>query len=261
VIPAGGGLWAIAVSALVRTVTNFWFLATRHGPFLGRLFRGGRGEGGMSWRTEIWPLQWRIGIQGGVSWFHYSLFVPVLFYYAGPVEAGRFGMTWQIVSTLQVAAYAWVQTRIPEMGMHAARRDFESLDRLWRGGITFALGALVVGSFAFEVAVVAVRAWLPSIGDRLLTPEETAILSAGRILFLGVLGIAAYVRAHRIEPFAPMMLSVSLLQGCFAWVVGMRYGAAGQAWSMLAIYVLVAVPWAIHIYTRTRRQEQVIRSQ
>lgn len=257
VIPVGGGLWAVAASAVVRAGSNLAFLAVAHGAFLGGLLRSAGDARGMNWRSEIWPLQWRIGIQGGVSWFHYSLFVPVLFYYAGPAEAGRFGMTWQIVTTLQVAAYAWVQTRIPEMGIHAARRDYASLDALWRRGLGFALAALVAGSVAFEIAVVAIGAFLPELGARLLDAQTTAILSAGRILFLGVLGIAAYVRAHRIEPFAPMMLSVSLLQGCFAWVAGMRYGAAGQAWSMLAVYLVVAVPWAIYIHGRTRREERV----
>ena len=53
-----------------------------------------------------------------------------------------------------------------------------------------------------------------------------------------------------------MMLSVSLLQGCFAWIAGMHYGAPGQAVSIVAIYTFVAVPWATYIYRRTRRQEQ-----
>ena len=90
----------------MRLGSNVVYLAHSHGNFLRDLLTVEPGEGRMRWRTEIWPLQWRIGVQGALSWFHLSLFVPVLFYYHGPGEAGQFGMTWHIVALLQVAATA-----------------------------------------------------------------------------------------------------------------------------------------------------------
>jgi hypothetical protein len=262
VMPAAGSLWALTASAAARLASNVVFLAGINGGFLRDLFdagaHGGGGEAGIDWRTELWPLQWRIALQGAVSWFHSSLFVPVLFYYRGPEVAGRFGMTWSVILVFQTAAYAWVQTRIPEMGMLVARRDTESLDRLWHRSVTLSVAVLVAAAAAFDVALLLLGRFAPEIAARLLDPATTSMLFAGRIAFQVVLGIAAYVRAHKIEPFAPMMVSVSLLYGVFAWLTGWRVGAIGQAAAYLAVSAVVALPWSLLILRRARRERDAV---
>ena len=253
VIPAGGGLWAIAASASVRLLSNAIFLLGPNREFLRDLLRKTSEAAGMSWREEVWPLQWRIGVQGAVSWFHYSAFVPILFHFHGPDTAGRFGMTWQIINVLQVGAFAWVHTRMPEMGIHVARRDFGALDALWRKAVGFSLGVLILGAIAFEVALLAIPHFLPHVAGRLLGPESTAILLLGRLASQIVLGAAAYVRAHKIEPFAPMMVTVSLLQGAAGWLMAQRYGSSGVAVSYAAISIAIALPWGLRVLARTRR--------
>ncbi len=256
VIPTGGSLWAVVASAGVRLASNLVFLASYRG-FLLDLLRADEDGEAMNWRTELWPLQWRIGVQGAASWFHFSLFVPVLFHYRGTTMAGQFGMTLQIVSVLQVAAYAWVQTRAAEMAIHTARRNYQELEALWRRGLVMSVAVMVAAAVGFELCLLALNRFAPSIAVRMLDGPTTAVLLAGRVVFVVILASTVYVRAHRIEPYAPMMVSVSLLQGGVAWFAGVRYGAMGQAVGALAVYLLVGLPWAMQILARTRRDERV----
>jgi hypothetical protein len=89
------------------------------------------GRGGHPLAMEIWPMQWRIALVGLFSYFEFSLYTPVMFYYHGPILAGQMGMTWTLLMAVQAAALSWVQSRAPRFGMLAAVRDFRELDRIF----------------------------------------------------------------------------------------------------------------------------------
>src|SRR6266571_3827734 len=57
------------------------------------LLRKPVGEGAVSWRAEVWPFQWRIGVSWVCAYFTIQVITPVLFAYRGPAEAGQFGMS------------------------------------------------------------------------------------------------------------------------------------------------------------------------
>src|SRR5439155_906600 len=88
----------------------------------------------INWREEIWPMQWRLGVQGLVSYFACSLSTPVVFYYHDAEKAGRVGMTWQVVSGLQALALTWIQVFVPRFGRLIAYNQFGVVAReaLWR---------------------------------------------------------------------------------------------------------------------------------
>ena len=75
-------------------------------------------------------------------------------------------------------------------------------------------------------------------------------------LFLGAITLmqisqaqAAYLRAHKREPFLIVSLSLGILTGAAVILLGWKYGAAGMAAGFLAVVALVGIPlgtWILH---------------
>ena len=59
----GWELWSLVVAVLVRLVGDMWLLAVSYREFF-RSLRQVVEPGNLSWRNEILPLQWRMGLRG-----------------------------------------------------------------------------------------------------------------------------------------------------------------------------------------------------
>ena len=108
-ITSGGGLWATVSAAGISVITAAYFLLWRYRKFFKPFFKRNHGKK-ISWKHELWPMQWRLAMQGIVGYFMFSFFAPVIFYYHGAVEAGKIGLTWQVVGALQLLALSWVRS-------------------------------------------------------------------------------------------------------------------------------------------------------
>ncbi|MEX2286480.1 MAG: hypothetical protein WD648_05270 [Planctomycetaceae bacterium] len=269
-IPLGANLWsAVAVAA----VKLFWeaALVVRFRRFFDPFRRRPAAEI-MQWRDEIWPLQWRMGIQGVLSALAASLMTLVIFHYHGPAAAGRMGMTWNAcLMALQYSAIAWVWTRAPQFGMLVSRRDFGELDRVFNRvtavslALLAAAGALFVGGVWLLDAMAYGDGWTDRLPDvvrrlaallapRLLPPLPTLLLTAGVVLTHIPISLTIYLRAHKRDPLIALSVFSSAAIASLVWFLGSRIGALGAAAGYLAIIALVSVPGSIVVFLRCRRE-------
>jgi hypothetical protein len=247
---AGLGLWALPASGVCLAVRDVWLLA-RHRHFLAPFVHVPPGPL-VDWSAEVWPMQWRLGLQGLSQYGSTLIFTPVLIYYHSAADAGRFGMTWTAVIGLQTVALAWIQTRTPALGHLAARGDVAGFERLWRHAAIRSVAALL----AAGAALCALIAWLAATGrpfaDRLLPPALAAALVAGVCCSQVVQCLAAYLRATRRELLLPVGVVSSVVAGTVGWVLGRRLGAPGVVAAYTGAMGLVALPMAVAIWGRHR---------
>jgi len=78
-LAAGAGLWVVAGALAVKAAATLFFLAGKYRRFF-RSLLAGTGQERIRWRQEVWPMQWRLGVQGLVNYLLYSLFTPVMFH-------------------------------------------------------------------------------------------------------------------------------------------------------------------------------------
>ncbi len=107
-------------------VGSAWLLGTHRRLFSDLLRTQG---GGISWRKEVWPFQWRIAVSWISSYFTFHLFIPVLFSSRGPAAAGQMGMSLTLATAVFFVATSLVTTRMPRFGELIAARDFTSSTR------------------------------------------------------------------------------------------------------------------------------------
>jgi O-antigen/teichoic acid export membrane protein len=251
-LASGAGLWSVAALIGSQAAITMYYLGILQRSFFLPFWYQPSGPR-IDWRVEVWPMQWRLAVQGVVNYFVYSLYTPVVFHYHGAVEAGRFGMTWQVFTVLQVLGLAWVQTRVPRFGMLIARRDFAGLDILWRHTAQLAMGVFALGMGAFLLFQIILNHFDLEFGRRLLGTEITALLLPTGLLAMWVQCAASYWRAHKAEPLGFSAAIPGLINGALVWWLGMNYGAGGAIAAYLIMLFLISTPLALYLKQKVTR--------
>ncbi len=245
-----GGLWAVVGSLGVGLLCTLFLTGYSYRRLFVSLLTAPSGRR-IQWRSEIWPMQWRVGLSSAVSYLGFGIFVPIAFHYQGPVMAGRMGMTLQAVGSLHQAAMAWVTTKVPTYGIMIKNKLFENLDALWFRCSAISVGLMAAGSLVAWFLVFALDAWNVSVAQRLLPVLPTGLFLAGATIFQITQCQSAYLRAHRQEPMATMNVTTALVTGLLAWLLGSRFGPVAVGGVYLAVSG-VTVVWGSLIWARCR---------
>lgn len=254
----GAGLWAIVAAALVRLMWDLWLTCIAYRAFFRSLWSQSTDTADLAWRDEVWPLQWRMGTRAIVGYFALNLFTPVIFYYHGPIEAGRMGMTWTALIALEGAAFAWVHTRTAMFGVLASRREFTELDRVFMRLTAISCAMLVVGSLAFCGAVATLSAmpvdFAQKISGRLLPLGPTMLFCAALCLFHIPKCQSVYILAHKRDPLLIPGLVLTGIIAMAVWWGGAQFGAWGESAAYLAVIGLLYLPTWSWIWLRFRQE-------
>jgi O-antigen/teichoic acid export membrane protein len=246
----GAGLWAAVVAAAISLLRDLYLLLVRYRGFFEPFTR--RPESArIDWQKEIWPRQWRLAASGLFAYFAFSLFVPVLFHYHGPVVAGQMGMTWALVTALQGIAMAWLQPKVPVFGMLIAQREYAALDRLFFRTSAITLLIMSVAAAALWAVVLWLSLTEHELRQRILAPLPTGLFFVAAVIVQVSVCLSAYLRAHNQEPLMPFSIFFGASVGLLVWLLGSRFAATGAAAGYL-IAVTVAVAWQFRIWARCR---------
>lgn len=255
-IAGGLGLWAVVGAATVRLAMDVWLLLGRYAGFFGSLHSSDKSA--LPWREEIWPLQWRLGVQSIVTYFSLNMFTAVMFEYHDDGVAGRMGMTWSILTTVQTAAFAWVETRRPLFGGLIAGRKYTRLDEVFRRLTVISTAVLAAGCLAFLAGLVVIDQldfWITQrLSERLLGLLPTALLSLAVLVLQIGRCQSIYVRAHKQDPFLIPSLVANLVNIALIWQLGKHYGPTGAAAGFLVTVVAIILPWWWRIWSVSRRR-------
>ena len=261
VIVLHGGLYAAFAVNLGVLGISWGYLMTRRPELVklawkglfGAKRRGGEEQSGLSWWSEIWPMQWRMAVSSGAAYFFFQLFNPVLFHFHGPIVAGQMGMTLTAANALLAGSMTVVNAKTPEFGKLIAVRDWQGLDRLFFRVIRHALLLVLVGAVVGFIAIWFLQAQF-TIGNRFIPAGEAALLF-GTACFQAAAGaFANYLRAHKKEPLMRMTIIASILQGAATWYLGKHYGVPGVTAGFFAITAFFVFPYVLFVWKRCRRE-------
>jgi O-antigen/teichoic acid export membrane protein len=251
-ISTGAGLWSLPISNAVSLLVSTGLLLHRYGRFFESLLRiEPSGKNLISWRQELWPMQWRIAVSWLAGYCYFSLFVPVLFKYQGPVVAGQMGMSWNVISAMITIPGMFIQTKVPSFGMLIAKRQWRDLDRLaFRTGISAFL-VMLLGALSLFMIIWWLNVEHFALARRFLPLLPLSLFLIATIATQATSPLAAYLRAHRREPLMWVSVVSGLSVGAAVIVFGRYSGILGMAWSYLAISTLT-IPAVVWIFIRCR---------
>lgn len=250
-IVAGAGLWAVPVLSTVSVLFCVHYLLLSRRVFFEPFFNPPTSSV-VAWRAEIFPMQWRLALQGLMNYFGFAIFTPVMFHYYGPTVAGQMGMTQQIVMAMLSISLIWVTTKAPRFGILVARREFHTLDIEWRKASLLSLSIMLCGVLAISMATVLLTEvqWEPI--DRILSPVPFLMLGLGAVIATAVQCIAIYLRAHKREVLTAIGTISGALIGLMVWKLGAAYGPEGATGSYLFVTLCVVFPLASFMWQKSR---------
>jgi O-antigen/teichoic acid export membrane protein len=242
-IASGAGLWALPVSTGISLLVVTGMLFRRHGHFFESILRGQPLENHtISWRQEVWPMQWRIAVSWLSGYFCFYLFVPVLFKFHGPIPAGQMGMTFNVITAMSSIAGMFVQTKVPSFGILIAQRKWAELDGLaMRVGMSSVLITLL-GSITLFLIVLWLNLSGYNLAHRILPPSTLLLFLATTVIIQATVPMSTYLRAHRREPLMWISLWSGILMGLAVVITGIYWGSMGMGWSYLLVTLLYTLP-------------------
>jgi O-antigen/teichoic acid export membrane protein len=252
----GYGLYALAISALVRFASGVVFIGWKQYDFICQLLTTKVTER-INWLKEVWPFQWRIGVSWMSGYFIFSIFTPVMFYYHGAKVAGQMGMTWSIVSMIEVVSYAWINTRMPQFGILIAKQQYEELDSLFGRLFLITVGIAAACALIAWLLIYSVHALNLRIADRLLPILPVTLFLMHRVFNVMLSDMAFYLRAHKKEPMMIPSVISALLAGVSTWLLGASYGPTGAAAGFLALVIVWGLPSCYVVFAHCRKKWHV----
>lgn len=253
---AGCELWSVPLLSGVNLVLLLGFLGvTKRGFFLS--FRHPPVGERISWRHDLLPMQWRLAVQGLFSYLTFPLYTLLAYSYFGAIEAGRMGMTLQVIAGIQSFSLVLIVAKAPELALLAASGDRGALIANWKLSSARSLGVMLC-LFLLLILTQELGSRLMVAGlTRILPVEVCIILSAGALIAGVIQCIAVYLRAHKRELLTFVGVSSGLLYGLSAWLLGVKFGAIGIATSYLSVTALVVLPLTLRVLSSSRRTLRV----
>ncbi len=192
------GLYAPALVLFAQSVVAGTLIWSRR-SFLLPLLRMHIGNSGISWRGEVWPFQWKIAVTWLCDYFIFQLFTPVIFAFRGPADAGRMGLSMNIVTQMSAMMLVWMTTKAAPFGSLIAKSDNAGLDALFFRALRQSLLLLSAASVLVLSAVLAVPHVVPKLGYRIVSWPAFLFILLTAIGAHIVQSEAIYLRAHKMR--------------------------------------------------------------
>jgi O-antigen/teichoic acid export membrane protein len=253
VILWGFGLWAPAFSTLAMLVWGVIFLFARYRGFFASLIFYAV-DSAISWGREVWPMQWRIAVSWISGYFTFWLFTPVLFYFQGPVVAGRMGMTWTMINALLMISSMWVVTRAPQFGIYVAKKQYKELDKLLVHSSVVAVLMACLGALAIFSVVFGLNFFGHPFAARFLDPASTIYLLIAAVIMQVTTTEGLYLRAHKQEPLMVVSAIAAVIMACLVLFSARTWGAIGVSISFCAVVAFFMLPSATYIFFDRRKK-------
>lgn len=245
VLLMGGWLWAAIMMPLCSLlVVGFWLGKKRKG--LVQYSFNSIHSDKFDWYKELWPLQWRVGLNWIGVFLMSQLATPILFYYQNPVVAGQMGLSLTIAHMLGILAQSWITRRVPAMSKAVAKREWDLLDHLFKKDITHSLIVFFSGVLILLFAHHLISK--TDYSERILPFWSFAGL-LGFVLFYHITGaFSAQLRSFQQEP----LVWISLLGGFFI-LTGSIYeakihSADGVVVVMLSVQAVLVFPLSYFLW-------------
>jgi len=250
---AGAGLLAIPLSQTVRIVVSAGWLYIRQRAFLIDQIKFRLAGVAIHWWREVWPMQWKIAVSWMSGFLIANLFNPILFTYFGAVTAGQMGMSLVVTGAIGTVSMSWIYTKVPIFGQLIAHKDYKQLDSLFIRTLMQAISVAATGGLLLLGAVISLNLLDISLSHRLLSPIPFAFLTM--VAVINVIGYsqAAYLRAHKKEPFLLNSVVIGALIALSTYFLGRTYGAMGVTVGYFILSGLLGVCWTTIIFISKRR--------
>ena len=244
------GLYALAFSVLISSLANSAVIYAIFKRTIDQFFKITR-EYHYSWKEQFFTLIWRYAISWTSGYFVFQLYTPLMFYFRGPVEAGRVGISVSLWMAVYYIAAVWITAETPRINMHISRKERSLLDRLFLQRTVLSALTFLLGAAAFFVFFHLFIGRLSILG-RFADETSLVILSASWFFQTIINALAVYLRAHKEEPLVLMSFLSAVWVIIFTVLCGIYLPSKFFFLGFLTSYIW-SVPWVAILFLKKQR--------
>lgn len=238
VLLLGGKLMSsFTISAITLAISLAWLGWKRRAFFLDLWALDPR-LSPVSWRQEVWPLQWRIAVSWISGYLIFQLFNPAALAFSGAAEAGKMGLSIVGVGAVSSVASVWMETKIAPFGSLIAAEKWQELDAVFFAALWRSLFVIVGGGVLLWIFVFALHHLHYPIAGRFLPPFPLALIIGASIVNHIVGAEAIYLRAFKREPFLGLSVISAILMLLSIYFLGRNFGVNGM---MIGYFIISCI--------------------
>ncbi len=250
------GLYSLGIVAGVNFFTLLiWIATNKFKKLFVHLWKQLSPFVSISWKKEILPFQWKIGVSWLSGYFIFQLFNPLIFAFEGPVVAGQLGITLAAFNGISVIAMAWINTKIPTFSMHIAKKNYEELDNLFFLTLKQSVGIIIflVMSFLSVLYLLQIVYTALTLGLRFLPVKSAIVIGVTTIVNQVIFSLATYLRCHKEEPLFICSLVGAVCTLFCSYFFAKWFGVFGMLLSNCLITLLLGLVWVTIIFFNKRK--------
>ncbi len=187
------------------------------------------------------------------DYFIFQLFTPVIFAFRGPAEAGRMGLSMNIVMQMSGMMLVWMTTKAAPFGSLIAKDDNAGLDALFFRALRQSLLLLTMAAAVVLAGVLAIPYVLPGLSHRIVSWPVFLLLLLTAIGGHVVQSEAIYLRAHKCEPFLLQSIVIAIATAVGVIAFAKTSGTLGVAISSFIVLGVCGTISATTIFISKRR--------
>jgi O-antigen/teichoic acid export membrane protein len=160
-----------------------------------------------------------------------------VFLLAGPVDAGRLGMSLVAAQGVLTIGISVMRAKAPTLGRLIAAQDWPQLGRVWQRALHQTLAITALGSLMVPSLGFALETYLPAFALRVLPSQLLAVLAVATVINGASQATAVYLRAYREEPLMWASVGVAALSVPLNLLAIRLLGPAGTCLAFLVIAI------------------------
>jgi hypothetical protein len=246
-------LWALPCIAASVALSSAWWLHRRSGLHALAERRSPEATG-YSWRREIFPLQWRIGMSWMSGYLLYQIFTPLVFAHRGAAEAAMIGLSLAMFSNIALISMSWLSATVPKLSGLVASGERAELKARFKRLTLQSLACQMAGCIGLCCFVAVGRYWGFSIMHRFLPTSDMVFLSVTSTANVAIFSLATFMRIHKEEPMLWNSVVCGLLV-CAVTFLTSFHGAWFVVCGYMIVIVFVSLPWAAILFLRYWRAD------
>jgi O-antigen/teichoic acid export membrane protein len=253
VLLSHGKLYAAAILAIINFLVLFFWMKIKYKNLLKQVFQFSMNDSNrVSWRKEIWPVQWKIAISWASGYIIFQSINPVLFKYQGAVEAGKMGMTNSLANIALSIGLSWVVAKTPIYGGLINKGEFNKLNSTAIKNTQIALFVTTICSTFLVIGMLILFRWIPSYKDKILPIYALIALLINSLVSVIITSIACYLRAFKKEPLLVSSIFSAIVIAVLIFIAAKYFNAIILCYIITAFNLIVGLPIAIFILNKNK---------
>lgn len=247
-------LYTLSISLTFSSLFGLYQIVIKYRHALKQLIQEGKTEQ-HKWGREIFPLLWRYAISFASGYFIFQIYTPIMFYFYGPVEAGKIGISITLWTAIFGISNIWMVSVTPKINIYISEKKWEELDRMFIKNLILSLLTFLSGMI-FALALLYFLTGRIHLFDRFLGLKSMSILSTGWLIQLAINSIAIYLRSHKEEPLV-LLSFIAAIYIFLTTLLCAKYLPSDYYFLGFLTSFFWQVPWVLRIYLKKKKSHTI----